>query len=533
MSLTATRASGAGASVSARPHDVLRTYLPLVAILAVAVVERHCVIGNADVTWLITACEKLLDGQRLYVDVFELNPPAAIFLYLPAVALARTLGLDPQIVVDAQVFLAAVLSLAVASRIVRCCRLLDGTHGWLIAAFVLAALTILPAQTFGQREHLALIAVLPVVATLTARAEDARPPLWSILVAGLGAGATVCIKPYFVLAIGLAAGAAALQRRSWRVLFAPELRIAGLVAVVYAVCTIVFYRPFFTDLMPVLTDVYLPVRLPLLKLLIGAPVALWSAALMIVLILRRGAGPRRPLAVVLAASAGFAAAYLIQGKGWPYHSLPMLALVLIALAIAYPRPATAPDRDRDRTKSLGAKSLGAKSLGAKSLGAKSLGATAALGILAAASFAYLDIAVDTRAAIALVKQVAPPHPSIVAITADPAIGFPLVRAVDGRWISGHWGLWVTGNAATRRLEGGLDEPTRRRLAADVARERQRLIGEIRDGKPDIILIDDRGPRWSEGVDGDRELSAIIAANYREVGIADDIIVLERDGTRGP
>ena len=372
MSLTATRASGAGASVSARPHDVLRTYLPLVAILAVAVVERHCVIGNADVTWLITACEKLLDGQRLYVDVFELNPPAAIFLYLPAVALARTLGLDPQIVVDAQVFLAAVLSLAVASRIVRCCRLLDGTHGWLIAAFVLAALTILPAQTFGQREHLALIAVLPVVATLTARAEDARPPLWSILVAGLGAGATVCIKPYFVLAIGLAAGAAALQRRSWRVLFAPELRIAGLVAIVYAVCTIVFYRPFFTDLMPVLTDVYLPVRLPLLKLLIGAPVALWSAALMIVLILRRGAGPRRPLAVVLAASAGFAAAYLIQGKGWPYHSLPMLALVLIALAHRVSPPGDGagprsrqdekPWREKPSRKALARKALARKAL---------------------------------------------------------------------------------------------------------------------------------------------------------------------------
>jgi hypothetical protein len=331
----------------------------------------------------------------------------------------------------------------------------------------------------------------------------------------LGAGATICIKPYFVLAIAMAAAAAALRRRSWRLLFAAELWIAGAVAIVYAVCTIVFYPAFFTDLMPVLADVYLPVRLPLWKLLIGAPIALWAAALMIILILRRATGPQPPLTVLLAASAGFAAAYVVQGKGWPYHSLPMLALVLIALAIAiaYPRPAIASDRNRDR--------------------AKSLGATAALGILAAASFAYLDIAVDTRAAIALVKQVAPPHPSIVAITADPAIGFPLVRAVDGRWISGHWGLWVTGNAATRRLEGGLDEPTRRRLAADVARERQRLIGEIRDGKPDIILIDDRGPRWSEGVDGDSELSALIAGDYREVGIADDIIVLERDRTRKP
>ncbi len=515
MSLTSTPGAAAGAGMSARPDDVLRTWLPLVAILAVAVMERHFVIANADVTWLITACEKLIEGQRLYVDVFELNPPAAVFLYLPAVALAHALGIDPQIAVDAQVLLAAVLSLAVTRRIVLSCRLLDGANGRLIAAFSLAALTILPAHTFGEREHLALIAALPVIATLTARAQGTRPPLWLILIAGLGAGATICIKPYFVAAIGSAAAAAALQGRSWRLLFIAELWIAGAMAIVYAACTLVFYRAFFTDLMPVLADVYLPVRLPLWQLLTGAPIALWAAALLMILILRRGAGIQPPLVVLLAASAGFAAAYIIQGKGWPYHSLPMLALALIALAlaIAYPCGAMAPDRDRD--------------------GRKRLGATAALGILAVASFAYFDKAVDTRAAIALVKQVAPPHPSIVAITADPAIGFPLVRAVHGRWISGHWGLWVTGNAATRRLEGGLDEPTRRRLAADVATERQRLIGEIRDGKPDIILIDDRGPRWSEGVDADPDLSALITANYRQVGIADDIIVLKRDGTRGP
>jgi hypothetical protein len=35
------------------------------------------------------------------------------------------------------------------------------------------------------------------------------------------------------------------------------------------------------------------------------------------------------------------------------------------------------------------------------------------------------------------------------------------------------------------------------------------------------------------VDGDRDLSALIAANYREVGTADDVIVLKRDGTGGP
>jgi hypothetical protein len=499
------------AAARVRHDDLLWKWLPFVLILTIAVAERHVVIGNADVSWLITASEKILDGRRLYIDVVELNPPASVFLYLPAVAIARAVGLAPEIVVDAMVFIGALASLTVVSAIVRRCRLLDGARGWTMAAFALAILTILPAQTFGQREHIALIAVLPAIATLAARATGAKPLFWHGLLAGLGAGMAICIKPHFALAIGLAAAMAALQQRSWRVLLVVENFSAAVVAAVYAAVVIIFYRAYITDVMPILADVYLPVRLPLWKLLIGEPMVLWAAAVLVVVVLRRGAGRQPAFPVLLMASVGFAAAFVIQGKGWPYHAYPMLALVLIALALA----AT----DRRRT---------AEPEGGLTV-VHRLGAVLALCILTASSFVCLNLAVDTRAAIAVVKRLAPPHPSIVAISADIAIGHPLVRAVEGRWISGFWGLWITGNAATRRLAGGLDAPTRQRLAVYVSAERRRLIGEIKNGRPDIILIDNRGPRWSEGVDGDPELSALIAANYGEIGTADDIAILKRKG----
>jgi hypothetical protein len=68
--------------------------------------------------------------------------------------------------------------------------------------------------------------------------------------------------------------------------------------------------------------------------------------------------------------------------------------------------------------------------------------------------------------------------------------------------------------------------------------RLQLIGEIRDGKPDIILIDDRagrivvdnhGASWSEWVNADRDLSVLLAADYREAGKADGLAIFKRDG----
>jgi hypothetical protein len=510
--LAAPTVSGAVAA-PIRRYDVMWKWLPLILVFGAAVAMRHLVVANTDVSWEITLSEKILDGQRLYSDLIELNPPASTLLYLPAVVLARALGFVPEIIVDALVFIGALVSLLIVSRIVYRCRLFDELPGSMVAAAALAVLTILPAQAFGQREHIALIAVLPALATLAVRATGAKPLLWHCLVAGAGAGVTVCIKPHFALALIFAAMAAALHLRSWRVLFALENCIAAAVVIVYGICVVVFFRAYITEMMPLVADVYLPVRWPLIDLLVSRPMLLWTGAFLAVCSLERSAG-NNPISLLLMASVGFAAAYIIQGKGWPYHSYPMLALVLIALclAIAY-------------------RSSAAQQAGARD-DLKSFGAMAVFAIVAALSFAWFNLAVDTRAAAAAVKRIAPPHPSIIVISDDIAIGHPLVREVQGRWISRVCSRWIMGNAAGRIIAGGLDETTKERLAADMKAERQRLVDEIRDGKPDIILVDKHVPFWSEWITADRDLSTLVAASYREVESADGIAVLKRQSSSG-
>src|SRR5580693_8145439 len=503
-----------------RRDDVLRKWLQLLLILGAAVAVRHFVIANTDVSYAITMSEKVVDGQRLYTDLIEVNPPASTFLYLPAVVLARMFGWAPERVVDTLVFVGALVSLGITAGIIRHYRLLDGLPGWSLAAFTLAVLTILPAQTFGEREHVALIAVLPALALLVARADGVKPLLWHCLVAGAGAGVTVCIKPHFALAVGCAAAFCALHRRSWRLLFVLENWIAAAIAVAYGISVAVFYPAFLTDVMPLVADVYLPVRQSLVHSLLDTAVVLWAAVVLMILLLRRGTGFHPVFAVMITASAGFAAAYVVQGKGWPYQSYPMLALALIALGLAIARRRQAMQRTGEGYRF------------------KDICAVLAFCFIAVKSFAWLDIAVEDRAATAMVERIAPPHPSITLISDDVALGHPLVRAVQGRWISRVGSLWIMEDAAIQRFGGGIDAAKDRRLAAYMEAGRQQLIGEIRDSKPDIILVDDRAyynivvdkrASWSEWVNADRDLSALLAADYREVGNADGVAIFKRDG----
>jgi hypothetical protein len=80
MSVATAQTGDDGLVVSARRLDALRNWLPLALIVAAAIAVRHFVGANTDVSWEITLSEKILDGQRLYVDLIELNPPASTFL---------------------------------------------------------------------------------------------------------------------------------------------------------------------------------------------------------------------------------------------------------------------------------------------------------------------------------------------------------------------------------------------------------------------------------------------------------------------
>ena len=82
----------------------------------VAMAMRAVVAANTDVSWLLIAGERWLDGQRLYSEVLETNPPMAVLVYVPGILLARALGISAEIVIDGLLFAAIAVSLAIIAR---------------------------------------------------------------------------------------------------------------------------------------------------------------------------------------------------------------------------------------------------------------------------------------------------------------------------------------------------------------------------------------------------------------------------------
>src|SRR5450759_757706 len=108
--------------------------------------------ATPDVSWLITMCERILHGERAYVDIFETTPPVPMLLYMPGVVFARLTGVAPETATFAFAYASALVSLGLSARILPDYVADGGQSKWLVllpAAFILF---ILPNDAFAQRE---------------------------------------------------------------------------------------------------------------------------------------------------------------------------------------------------------------------------------------------------------------------------------------------------------------------------------------------------------------------------------------------
>ena len=476
-------------------------WLALAVLFAIAIAVRLFLPANTDVSWLLTVAERVLDGQRLYAEVIETNPPMAVLIYMPGVVIARSLGLPAEMVTDGLVFAAVFASLAIAARILKDSTALDRRAAWPFALLAFAILAILPAKTFGQREHIAVVELLPILALYAVRTTGERPALWKIAIAGMGAGLALSFKPNFALGVLGGLAALAFHARSWRLLWVPENWIAGALVAIYAVCVVWLFPAYMSDIVPLMRHVYVLVGASFAEMVRTPALPIWAAAGFAALVMRRSERIDAILLLLLATSFGFMLAFFVQRKGWPYHSYPMIAFAMLGLGYAV----TANAR-RDR--------------------ALNVFGMATLAIAFIASIGWFnwafDKAFDPRPLWATVARLGP-HPRILAITGEPGLGHPMVRALRGTWVSRQQGLWVAGYARNLRSRGVLDSRQEAILEQYAARERAMLIADIGKTEPTVVLVDNFSDHWSTWL-ADHPDVADLLKDYRLVATINDIEV---------
>jgi hypothetical protein len=463
-----------------------------------------------DIAFLLHAAGRVLDGARLYVDVLEINPPLIVWLNLPIVAAARSLGFA-----ELTVYRVAVVLLLCAS--VAACRWMlkdeEAHHRRILLLLIVFAFFVLPRLDWGEREHLTLALALPYTLLAAARVTGTPPSRPAALAAGAAAAIGIAIKPQFVLLWLAREGVVMVVQRRARPTVEGWLIVACGAAYLGAVA---LFTPEYLALVRELGGPYHQfIRNPLLvTALLGDGAAIALGALVLTVGLWRSGNGRAGLRLVL--TAALVACYLsavLQLKGWRYHFYPALSLawmLLVVLALRARRPLS---RWSDR--------LFVSVAGAAGL---SIAAAAVAGCVRQAA-APLDPRYDADPSIGQLIPFARQSAAgrdLIVLSPNMASGFPLTMYAGARWPQRFSNLWPLVAAYDSAIESsapfsyrdsaamtGLERRVLSTVAEDLAGADAPLMLVLRTG-PDE-------PRW-----GMRRLDllAFLARDDRVAGLLD-------------
>lgn len=457
---------------------VLVRYWPTAVALFAAIVVRSFSWLNCDVSWLLTLGEQVLAGARPYVDFSEPNPPASILMYIPAILIGRLFGVAPEVVVTILIFAAALASLWLTGRILSKAGLIQPNVRPAMFAMGCLLLLILPGDAFAQREHIALLSILPILAVYALRASAKVPdPLMAVL-AGIGGGIAIVIKPHFALALILPLAFVVWRSRTGRqniaaVILSPEQLATALVAIAYV--ALIFWR--FPDYihysLPIVLTIYVPFKHSLVYMIESPPVLLSAMAIIVSLGLGMHEFRSSAALVFSLAVLGFLLAVIIQAKGWPYQGYPAIALSLSVLSILLIRRLSGFFSELGTKRPSSADAV--------------FGVVLFAGIYSLASVWFL-FQPNEAVLVSEVARLVPANPKVLSFSAGPEIAFPLTRKLHGTPIGRSPFQWISRSADGVLASEQLDPTARRKIGEYERADRNELVDTIRTRRPDVILI---------------------------------------------
>ena len=470
----------------------------MLVVAAVSVALR----GEAtpDVSWLITMCERMLNGERAYVDIIETTPPVPMLLYMPGALFAKFIGGTPEAATFAFAYACAFGSLWLAARILPS-RLSDGVPAWSALTSVAVVLFILPSDAFAQREYFAAAWALPMTAVFIRHAGDQSwPPLTDRALAALLGGLAIAVKPPLFALPGVLVGLSYWARtRSLSFLLPSGLVAAAAIGLALTAASAAAFPDYLRNLSGIMTDVYIPSRGPVSSFLYVRACLGVLTCLGITLVLSlRGGAPAATISAIVAG--GFLVIYFTQGKYFPYHVFPAALFSALAACVAVLR-----ELRRLRQASFAARA------GAVGIFGSALCVAAALFVVGFAD--GRPVMRDLTWAIALA------HPSALAVSPIEDTSFPLARRIGAVWVGHIHSQWIAGYTQFASSSNALTPEEKARYLAYHRSDLEAILREIRDKRPELIIEDMRPDfSWLEP-----ELNAL------QPGFLDDYRILAEEG----
>lgn len=269
---------------------------------------------------------------------YDTNPPLSIFVYTPPIWISHMTGLPLYYAIYLFVFLLILLSVYAVHKVLGYGKLLEGNERTIFTLGFLAGVTILPGLSYGERDHMVALGLVPFVLAQFAITRKGNLParlLYPVLIPGTLA---ILIKPHFGLLPTLVLlHRMIVQRRFFSIVRDPDFIVLALLSFAYLNIVVFIYPEFIRIILPDVFDYYLGMK----NNAVVYPVTRQYGIVILVLIgcaffieNKDDENKKRnlPVAILLCALVCLAV-YTIQMKGLRYHLIPAQAFLSAGLSL--------------------------------------------------------------------------------------------------------------------------------------------------------------------------------------------------------
>lgn len=289
-----------------------------------------------DVTWLVEAGQRLLNGGRYVTDVFEVNPPLSILLYLPlAISTDISHSSLPYAFFIYIIALTTVFACLTNAVIKRYGFLNAPQRAVFIAGMVLICTALPEWIEFGQREQIIFMGILPMILLQigTTFAPDVKrgSEFWPTIILG---SLAMLIKPHYgVFGVSLMFIRMAYQRR-WFVLFDRDFLTLAIITASYILGVMVVLPDYFFHYLPDVARFYATFGSGAVIFERITPYLVLLALLSIgTYLLPFNTQIKRFLWIMIACSALSLIPYAVQLKGFSYQLIPAKSFAFCAITL--------------------------------------------------------------------------------------------------------------------------------------------------------------------------------------------------------
>ncbi len=291
---------------------------------------------NGNISWLLMAAERLLDGQSLSQHIYETNPPLSILIYIPHVLFSKALNLPPPVGSFYLTSIFVIISTLATYSIIKNFTFLNNTEKKSFILGYIISITLITTLFFSDREHFIIMALIPFVLcqyALTHRINIPKALLITVMIIGAIA---ILIKPHYGLIPTVFLIDRMIKQKRFNIFFDIDFIALSSITLLYIGIIFAFFPDYIQIIFPDVLNLYMANKQPNIALKSIQLHLFLNVILLFTELFREDLSKekKRFLLFLYSCAALCFIPYFVQMKGFYNHIIPIYAFFICAITLS-------------------------------------------------------------------------------------------------------------------------------------------------------------------------------------------------------